>query len=240
MQIRTALVLLLAALALPSRAGQPGTVSGVVLRSSDDKILYALGLSLAERLGDFELTPAEVALVQAGLQDGVSGGKTAVSLAQWAERVEKMLARRREATALHEKQRAREYYAAAEREAGAIKRPSGLIFRELRAGSGTAPSADSRVRVHYHGTRVDGSVFDSSVERKQPAEFALGSVIRCWKEGVQLMKPGGKAKLVCPAEIAYGQKGMPPKIKPGATLTFEIELLEVKSSAPAAAAKQGG
>ena len=117
-----------------------------MLRSSDDKILYALGLSLAERLGDFELTPAEVALVQAGLQDGVSGGKTAVSLAQWAERVEKMLARRREATALHEKQRAREYYAAAEREAGAIKRPSGLIFRELRAGSGTAPSADSRVR----------------------------------------------------------------------------------------------
>jgi FKBP-type peptidyl-prolyl cis-trans isomerase len=239
MQVRTTLALLLATLALPSRAGETSTPSGVALRSSDDKILYALGLSLAERLVDFELTPAELGLVQAGLQDGLSGGATAVSLAQWAERVEKMLARRREATALREKQLAREYYAAAEREAGAIKRPSGLIYRELRAGNGPSPGADSRVRVHYHGTRVDGSVFDSSVERKQPSEFALGSVIRCWKEGVQLMKTGGKARLVCPAEIAYGQKGMPPKIKPGATLTFEIELLEVKSSTPAAAAKQG-
>jgi FKBP-type peptidyl-prolyl cis-trans isomerase len=239
MQIRTALALLLAALALPSRAGEPGTASGVALRSSDDKILYALGLSLAERLSDFELTPAEVALVQAGLQDGVSGGATSVSLAQWAERVEKMLARRREATALREKERAREYYAAAGREPGAIKRPSGLIYRELRAGSGPSPSADSRVRVHYHGTRVDGSVFDSSVERKRPSEFALDSVIRCWKEGVPLMKTGGKARLVCPAEIAYGQKGLPPKIKPGATLSFEIELLEVNPSAPAAAVKQG-
>lgn len=239
MPIRSVLVLLLAALALPSRAVEPEPASNVVLRSSEDKVLYALGLSLAERVRDFELTAAEAALVQAGLQDGMSGGKTAVSLAQWVERIEKLQARRREATALREKESARAYYAAAEREPGAIKRPSGLIYRELRAGSGTSPRSDSRVRVHYHGTRVDGSVFDSSLKRERPAEFALGSVIPCWREAVPLMKTGGKARLVCPAEIAYGQKGMPPKIKPGATLVFEIELLEVKGAAPAAPAKQG-
>jgi len=236
---RSVLVLLLAVLALPSRAAETGSPSQVELRSSDDKVLYALGLSLAERLTEFELSRDEVALVQAGLRDGVSGGPTAVSLAQWAERVDKMLTRRREATALREKERAKEYYAAARREKGAIKRPSGLIYRELRAGDGESPSADSRVRVHYHGTRVDGSVFDSSTERNRPAEFALDSVIRCWTEGLQLMKVGGKAKLVCPAEIAYGRKGMPPKIKPGATLTFEVELLEVRPGTPAAPAGRG-
>jgi FKBP-type peptidyl-prolyl cis-trans isomerase len=234
MQLRSVLVSCLAVLALPSQAVEPQQASAVVLRSSDDKVLYALGLSLAERIGEFELSAAELAIVEAGLHDGASGGKTAVSLAQWAPRVEKLLARRREAIARREQEQAREYLAAAAREPGAIRRGSGLIFRELRAGSGSAPSADSRVRVHYHGTRVDGSVFDSSVERGQPAQFGLGSVIKCWTEGVQLMKPGGKARLVCPPAIAYGQKGMPGKIKPGATLTFEIELLEVMPAAPAA------
>jgi FKBP-type peptidyl-prolyl cis-trans isomerase len=235
MQLRSVLVSCLAVLALPSQAGEPASPAAeVVLRSSDDKVLYALGLSLAERIGEFDLSAAELAIVEAGLHDGASGGKTAVSLVQWAPRVEKLLARRRETVARREQAQAQEYLAAAAREPGAIRRGSGLIFRELRAGSGTAPSADSRVRVHYHGTRVDGSVFDSSVERGQPAQFGLDSVIKCWTEGVQLMKPGGKARLVCPPAIAYGQKGMPGKIKPGATLTFEIELLEVLPAQPAA------
>jgi FKBP-type peptidyl-prolyl cis-trans isomerase FkpA/FKBP-type peptidyl-prolyl cis-trans isomerase FklB len=83
------------------------------------------------------------------------------------------------------------------------------------------------VKVHYHGTLIDGSVFDSSRERGQPATFPLGNVIRCWTEGVQLMKAGGKSRLVCPPDLAYGDRGAPPKIKPGATLVFEVELLEI-------------
>jgi FKBP-type peptidyl-prolyl cis-trans isomerase FkpA len=161
-----------------------------------------------------------------------------VSLGQWAPRIEKLLARRREATALRERELARSYLAAAAGEPGAQRRSSGLIYRELRAGSGEAPSAASRVRVHYRGTRIDGSVFDSSIERGKPSQFALGGVIPCWTEGVQLMRPGGKAKLVCPPELAYGQKGLPGKIEPGATLTFEIELLEVLPPGPAPAAKR--
>jgi FKBP-type peptidyl-prolyl cis-trans isomerase FkpA len=239
MRPRTAALLCLVLLALPAAAGEPVPASGVELRSSDDKILYALGLSLAEQIGDFEVTPAELALVEAGLRDGASGAQTAISLVQWAPRVESFLARRREATALRERDRAREYLASAAREPGAVRRASGLIYRELRAGSGESPTAASRVKVNYEGRRVDGSIFDSSAERGQASQFALGSVIKCWTEGVQLMKPGGKARLVCPPELAYGQKGMPGKIKPGSTLDFEIELLEVLPPAPAPAAKQG-
>jgi FKBP-type peptidyl-prolyl cis-trans isomerase FkpA len=239
MQTRAPALLCLAALSLPAWAGEPAAATTVELRSSDDKVLYALGLSLAEQIEDFELTPGEFALVEAGLQDGTQGKPSAISLPQWAPRVEAFLARRREATARRERERALEFVAAAAREPGAVRRSSGLIFRELRAGSGDSPSAASRVKVQYEGTRIDGSVFDSSAGRSQPAQFALGSVIKCWTEGVQLMKPGGKARLVCPPELAYGQKGLPGKIKPGSTLNFEIELLEVLPPAPAPAAKQG-
>ena len=115
----------------------------------------------------------------------------------------------------------------AAREPGAVKTPSGLVFRTLTPGHGESPSATDNVRVHYVGTLVDGSEFDSSVRRGQPAEFRLDQVIPCWTEGVQRMKVGEKARLVCPAEIAYGAQGRPPVIPGGATLVFEVELLGV-------------
>ena len=105
---------------------------------------------------------------------------------------------------------------------------SGLEITMLREGTGPSPKARDRVVVHYHGTFEDGKVFDSSVERGKPASFPLNRVIRCWAEGLQLMKVGGKARLVCPPKIAYGARGKPPLIPPNATLTFEVELLEIK------------
>jgi FKBP-type peptidyl-prolyl cis-trans isomerase FkpA len=104
---------------------------------------------------------------------------------------------------------------------------TGLVYEELVAGSGEQPTAADRVRVHYVGTFADGSEFDSSVRRGQPAEFPLGRVIKCWTEGVQRMKVGGKARLTCPAAIAYGDKGAGGVIPPGATIYFEVELLGV-------------
>jgi len=108
------------------------------------------------------------------------------------------------------------------------KTASGLEITTLRAGTGASPKARDRVVVHYHGTFEDGKVFDSSVERGKPASFPLNRVIRCWTEGLQLMKVGGKSRLVCPPKIAYGARGKPPRIPPNATLTFEVELLEIK------------
>jgi FKBP-type peptidyl-prolyl cis-trans isomerase FkpA len=106
---------------------------------------------------------------------------------------------------------------------GAVRTPSGLIYRELRPGTGTSPLATDSVKVSYRGTLVDGKKFDSS----EGIKFALNQVIPCWTEGVQKMRVGGKSELVCPASIAYGDRGQPPDIPGGATLIFEIELLGI-------------
>ncbi len=112
-------------------------------------------------------------------------------------------------------------------EKGAVKTASGMVYSEIKPGTGEPPKATDKVKVHYKGMLTDGTVFDSSIERGQPATFPLNGVIKCWTEGVGMMKVGGKAKLVCPSDIAYGDQGRPPKIKPGATLVFEVELLEI-------------
>ena len=118
------------------------------------------------------------------------------------------------------------YLEKAAAEPGAQKTASGLIYRELTAGSGASPKATDTVKVHYRGTLVDGKEFDSSYGGK-PAEFPLNRVIKCWTEGVQMMKVGGKSRLVCPSNLAYGDRGAPPDIPGGATLIFEIELLGI-------------
>jgi FKBP-type peptidyl-prolyl cis-trans isomerase len=121
---------------------------------------------------------------------------------------------------------AQAYLDKAAAEPGARKTASGLIYRELKPGTGASPKATDTVRVHYRGTLTDGKEFDSSYGG-QPIEFPLNRVIRAWTEGVQMMKVGGKAQLVCPANIAYGERGAPPDIPGGATLVFEVELLGI-------------
>jgi FKBP-type peptidyl-prolyl cis-trans isomerase FkpA len=110
---------------------------------------------------------------------------------------------------------------------GAVKTSSGLIYRELTAGTGASPLASDTVKVHYRGALIDGTEFDSSYKRNEPTEFPLNRVIPCWTEGLQRMKVGGKSQLVCPSAIAYGESGRPPVIPGGATLVFEIELLQI-------------
>ena len=110
---------------------------------------------------------------------------------------------------------------------GVEKLPNGIQYRVIKAGSGAKPKPTDTVSVHYKGTLIDGTEFDSSIKRGQPAEFALTGVVPCWTEGVQKMTVGGKAKLVCPPAIAYGESGRPPVIPPAATLVFEVELLDI-------------
>jgi FKBP-type peptidyl-prolyl cis-trans isomerase FkpA len=117
--------------------------------------------------------------------------------------------------------------AKAAKEPGALVMPSGLVFRSLKEGSGPSPQASDKVRVHYRGTFPDGKEFDSSYARGQPAEFPLDRVIKCWTEGVQKLKVGGKARLTCPPGIAYGERGAGGTIPPNATLHFEVELLGI-------------
>ena len=117
---------------------------------------------------------------------------------------------------------------AAAKEEGAVVTPSGLVYRSLKDGSGASPTASDKVTVHYKGTFPDGREFDSSYKRGQPIDFPLNRVIACWTEGVQRMKVGGKAKLTCPPEIAYGARGAGNAVPPNATLLFEVELLGVQ------------
>ena len=112
-------------------------------------------------------------------------------------------------------------------EPGAVRTPSGMVYRELTPGKGASPKATDVVKVNYRGTLVDGTEFDSSYKRNEPAQFPLNRVIPCWTEGVQKMKVGGKSRLTCPSNLAYGDRGSPPTIPGGATLIFEVELLGI-------------
>ena len=116
---------------------------------------------------------------------------------------------------------------ASAKEAGAVVTPSGLVYKSLKDGTGASPKASDTVKVNYRGTFPDGKEFDSSYKRNQAIEFPLGNVIKCWTEGVQRMKVGGKAKLTCPASMAYGERGAGGVIPPNATLLFEVELLGI-------------
>jgi FKBP-type peptidyl-prolyl cis-trans isomerase len=200
-------------------------------KADTDKTLYAVGIAVAKSLEVFNLTPAEFETVMKGIRDAATG-KAKTELDQKTQTAVNELAKSRmektaSAAAEKEKSAAPAFIANAEKEKGAQKTASGAIVIPIKEGSGASPKETDKVKVHYTGTLTNGKVFDSSVQRGQPAEFPLKNVIKCWTEGLQKMKVGGKARLVCPADIAYGAQGRPPVIPGNAVLTFEVELLEI-------------
>jgi FKBP-type peptidyl-prolyl cis-trans isomerase FkpA len=196
--------------------------------TDDEKTIYALGLSVYNSLGQFDLSPAELEIIKRAIGDAAAK-KPAVELDAWGPKIQGFAQARGSRVAGREKGASAAYLAKAAAETGAVKTDSGLIYREMRAGTGESPKATDTVKVNYRGTLVSGTEFDSSYKRNEPAEFPLNGVIPCWTEGVQRMKTGGKAQLVCPSDLAYGDQGR-PSIPGGATLIFEIELLEVQAA----------
>lgn len=197
-------------------------------KTENEKTLYAIGLVLARQIAVFNLSPSELEFVKQGLSDAVSGKTPAVDVDAYSKKVQDLVNARRTAQGDKLSAATKEYVDKAAKEKGAIKTESGLIYLSLNDGTGASPAATDTVKVHYRGTLVDGQEFDSSYKRNQPAEFPLKGVIKCWTEGLQKMKVGGKAKLVCPPAIAYGTKGAGALIPPNATLVFEVELLDIK------------
>jgi FKBP-type peptidyl-prolyl cis-trans isomerase FkpA/FKBP-type peptidyl-prolyl cis-trans isomerase FklB len=210
---------LVAILAVAGAAQEPKT--------DEQKALYALGVAISQSLSLFNLSEVELEMVKTGLTDGVLHKELKADLQTSRPKLEELQRTRLAAAAVNEKKVGQAYLDKAATEKGATKTPSGLVITTLKPGTGASPKATDKVKVHYHGMLVDGSVFDSSVQRGEPVTFPLNGVIRCWTEGVPLMKVGGKSRLVCPADLAYGDRGAPPRIKPGATLVFEIELLDI-------------
>ncbi len=197
------------------------------LEDEQDKTIYAIGMVLSRYITQFNLTDDEYDLVAAGLKAGARGDTSKVDVNEYTARIQEFEKQRSAAAAAGEADQAAAFLAKMRGEKGATITDSGLIYIETKAGDGASPSASDTVSVHYHGTLRDGTVFDSSVDRGQPASFGLNRVIPCWTEGVQMMKVGGKATLVCPSDIAYGDRGAGGKIKPGAALKFDVELLSI-------------
>ena len=225
--IGVGLVLLMGMVA-PALAGE------VKLDTEEQKTIYAMGLAVAQSLQPYNLKPGEIELVKMGLTDGLTPGATPkVDVKEYRAKLVDLGKERSKEAAETEKKEAQGFLDKMAKEKGAVKSDSGLIIIPIKEGTGASPQATDTVKVNYHGTLRDGSVFDSSVERGQPATFPLNRVIPCWTEGLQKLKVGGKAKLICPSNIAYGDHGSPPKIKPGAPLVFEVELLEIEAKADA-------
>ena len=206
-------------------------------KTDDDKALYNLGVMLSSSITTFHFTPKELELVQAGLADGAQEKANTEDLEKYIAKLQELQKTRVAEAAEKEKTSGTAFLAKAAAEKDATKTESGLVIKTVQAGTGDSPKADNQVKVHYEGKFTDGKVFDSSIKRNEPAVFPLGGVIPCWTEALQLMKVGGKAQVVCPPNLAYGEEGRPPQMRGGATLVFDVELLEiVKGEAPAPAA----
>ncbi|HKQ96246.1 MAG TPA: FKBP-type peptidyl-prolyl cis-trans isomerase [Candidatus Polarisedimenticolia bacterium] len=215
-------------LLIPACMGAGSSAKPVELKTDDDKTMYALGLQIGGTLAPYGLTAAELEFVKKGFTDAAMGTKPEVDQATYGPKVRDIMQAHIAKKSEAEKTRSQAFLATAAKETGAQSLPSGLVYTEMTKGTGATPAATDTVKVNYRGTLVDGTEFDSSYKRNEPVEFPLNGVIPCWTEGLQKMAAGGKSKLICPSSIAYGDNGRPPVIPGGATLIFEVELLEVK------------
>lgn len=197
------------------------------LDSDRDKTLYALGIAIGTNVEVFQLTEDELEIVAAGISDGALGNEPKVDMNVFGPKIEELAGERASEAAAAERQASADFLYQMAQEPGAQRSASGLVYIPISEGTGPSPVPTDTVSVHYHGTLRDGTVFDSSVERGQPATFALNGVIPCWTEALQKMRVGGKSKLVCPSELAYGDTGTGP-IPGGAALVFEVELLSIE------------
>ncbi|ANM32118.1 hypothetical protein ABI59_06295 [Acidobacteria bacterium Mor1] len=211
------------------------------IKSEDDRLMYVLGQLFAKNVAQFEISESELALIQLGFADGALGRDERVDVAGFAPKIQGMLQARVAAAATKEKAAGDAWVVEqAAKESGSVTSESGAVYRQVSAGDGASPALTDKVKVRYHGTLRDGTVFDSNMEpnedgtAKDPLELTLQQFVPCFRDGVGKMKVGGKAVLTCPSDTAYGDRGFPPTIKPGAAIRFEVELVEVvKPEAPA-------
>ncbi len=204
----------------------PSGASAGAPETDDQKILNALGQALSQNLLPANLSAEELAFVQRGMSDAVLGRDALVALDEYGPQIQGFMEARLAGAAEGELELATAFLEEQARVDGAERTESGIIIQEMTAGTGARPVAEDTVQVHYHGTLRDGTVFDSSVDRGEPATFPLTGVIPCWTEGVQRISVGGKSRLVCPPDLAYGPPGR-PGIPGNAALVFEVELLEI-------------
>ncbi len=215
---------LIANFACADQGGGSSSASGTP--TEDDKIFYSIGMMAGMGISEFELTDAEFEWVARGVADAAMGREALANPQDHMAAIQSVHAARMARVNAGELAAAAEFLEQEAAVEGAVQSESGMIMQVLVAGEGKQPGLTDEVKVHYHGTLRDGSVFDSSVDRDTPAQFPLERVIPCWQEAIQQMKVGGKSRIVCPASIAYGSRGM-GSIPGEAALAFDVELLEI-------------
>ena len=223
--------------ALPARAQEEPVAAAAdeppVAETWHQKASYALGVNVGSNLGPDDLL-LDAELVLRGFRDALKGTEAMESdeidrvLRELGARMQAHADRQRKAALVENTARSAAFLAEKAKEDGVVETDSGLLYRELRAGEGESPTAAQAVTVHYRGTLIDGTQFDSTYDRDQPATSPVSGFIPGWVEALQAMKPGARWELFVPADLAYGAHGSPPAIPPGAALIFEIELLEVE------------
>lgn len=202
------------------------------LSSEEDKTLYAAGANIGQRLAQFDLTDKEVAALTQGFKDAAKGKKSQVELKEYFQKVQVLFKSRYQKIVEKIQTEGKDYLAKFVGSEGGTKTKSGLAFKVTKPGTGKFAKPTDTVKVHYHGTLISGSVFDSSKDRGKPTTFPLNRVIKGWTEGLQKVKVGGSIRLVIPSELAYGKAGAPPKIPGGATLIFDVDLIEIVKNQP--------
>ena len=195
-------------------------------KSDRENMFYYLGTALSQNLAPLGLKKDELELVFQGVREALAGDAPEMDDKVYGAMLNELSQERMKAGAAEEILAAQAYIEEMAKEDGAIQTESGMVIVEMAEGTGKSPSAESTVKAHYHGTLRDGSVFDSSVDRGQPLTISLANVIPCWQEGMPMMKEGGKSKITCPSDMAYGDRASGP-IPGGSALTFEVELIEV-------------
>ncbi len=215
-----------------------GSSANIQLKTEDDKTFYAMGFMLGSNLQRLNLNDHELSALYKGVVAAAKADKPEVEMQIYQPKIQQMFKARMEAVSKKEKEAGSKYIEDyLKKNKNAKKTESGLVYEILAEGSGATPKDTDTVEVHYHGTLTNGEVFDSSVDRGKTVSFPLNRVIKGWTEGLQLVKEGGKVRLVIPPALGYGDAGAPPKIPGGSTLVFEVELKKINPVAEEAPKK---
>jgi FKBP-type peptidyl-prolyl cis-trans isomerase FkpA len=208
--------------------GTPAAFAGATEPTTDDqKLFYAMGLTISQSIESFGLSESDLELVKSGITDGVLNRTPKVDLQTFGPKIQQLQQARASVVAEGQKKLGAAFFAKASSEPGAKKTESGALITTIKEGKGASPKRTDTVKVHYNGTLIDGTVFDSTLKKSEPTTLIVSEMSKCWTEGILQMKAGGKSRLICPSNLAYRDKGLAPLIKPGATLVFDIDLVEV-------------
>jgi FKBP-type peptidyl-prolyl cis-trans isomerase FklB len=220
----------IAFLSLTACEGQKNKESKSAMTTSNDSVSYAIGISIGGNLKKDNLSEINVDLIADGIKAAMKGDTTTMKSADAQACIQSFMQARERKKGEANVEKGKKFLEENAKKEGVKTTPSGLQYQVLKEGTGPKPALTDKVSVHYHGTLIDGTVFDSSVQRGQPAEFGVNQVIPGWTEALQMMPVGSKWKLVIPSNIAYGERGAGGQIGPNETLVFEVELLSIVPS----------